>query len=330
MLIWIFRMTALIGAPAIAYNQISSDWKGIAAGAAIGVILVGMEYALESVNLMTMIIGLVGAISGVIVSKLFDYAVIQIDNESLLAWWTRYALLGRFCLALLGVMIAIRKVPELDELDKDIALLGKRRGKDMKILDTSVIVDGRITDICDTRFISGVLVVPRFVLSELHSLAESSDSLKRARGRRGLDILARLQESKEFPLKVLERDVPDTKEIDVKVVKVAKELGARVITTDFNMNKIAALEGVVVLNINDLATALKPVVLPGETMSIFIMKDGREKDQGIGYLDDGTMVVVEEGRRWIGKRIEVAVHSILQTAAGRMIFVKAKGEKQED
>ena len=198
MLIWIFRMTALIGAPAIAYNQISSDWKGIAAGAAIGVILVGMEYALESVNLMTMIIGLVGAISGVIVSKLFDYAVIQIDNESLLAWWTRYALLGRFCLALLGVMIAIRKVPELDELDKDIALLGKRRGKDMKILDTSVIVDGRITDICDTRFISGVLVVPRFVLSELHSLAESSDSLKRARGRRGLDILARLQESKEF------------------------------------------------------------------------------------------------------------------------------------
>lgn len=329
-MLWTFRVIALIGAPALTYHQISSDWKGVAAGAAAGLLLVGMEFLLESVNLMTLIIGIVGAIFGIILSKLVDYSVFQIDNDSLTMLWTRYSLLGRLSLALLGTVIAVRKVPELDELDKDISTMGRRRGKDIKILDTSSIVDGRIIDICDTHFISGTLVVPRFVLNELHTLADSSDTLKRARGRRGLDILARLQESKEFPLKVMDRDVPEIRETDAKVIRVAKELGARVITTDFNMNKLAALEGVIVLNINDLSMALKPVVLPGEAMALFVMKDGKERDQGVGYLDDGTMVVVEDGRKWIGKRIEVSVHSILQTSAGRMIFAKAKGEKPQE
>jgi len=194
----------------------------------------------------------------------------------------------------------------------------------IKLVDTSAIIDGRIVDICETHFISGALVVPRFIVNDLHALSESADQLKRARGRRGLDILARLQELKNAPLRILDKDLPEIKEVDAKAVRLAHDLGAQVITTDFNIHKLAVLEGVTVLNVNDLSTALKPVVLPGEGMSIFVMKDGKEKEQGVGYLDDGTMVVVEEGRRWIGKRVEVSVYSILQTSAGRMIFAKAK------
>ena len=329
MLVWIFRIIALVGAPALTYYQISSDWKGIAAGLAVGIIIVGMEFLFENINLMTLIIGAVGAVCGIILAKLLGYSVVQIDNDSLITIWTKYSLLAQFSLALLGTIVAVRKVPELDDLDRDITSMGKRRGKTMKVLDSSVIVDGRIVDICDTHFISGVLVVPRFILNELHLLADSSDTLKRARGRRGLDILARLQESKEIPLKVMDRDVPEIQDTDAKLIRVARDLGACVVTTDFNMNKLAALERVTVLNINDLSIALKPVVLPGEPMSLFVMKEGKEREQGVGYLDDGTMVVIEDGRKWIGKRIEVSVHSILQTSAGRMIFAKSRGENPE-
>ncbi len=182
-------------------------------------------------------------------------------------------------------------------------------------------------DICETKFLSGTLIAPRFVLQELHHLADSEEALKRARGRRGLDILARLQENPEIPVKIIDKDLPEIPDVDGKVVRLARDLGAKVITTDFNLNKIAALEGVVCLNVNDLGAALKPVVLPGEAMSLFVMKEGKEKDQGIGYLDDGTMVVVEDGKKHIGKRLEVGVTSILQTSAGRMVFGKARGEK---
>jgi uncharacterized protein YacL len=209
-----------------------------------------------------------------------------------------------------------------------VGIRGKRRGADMKVLDTSAIIDGRVVDVCETRFLSGSLIVPRFVLAEMHHLADSPDSLKRARGRRGLDILARLQENSEAPVRILDQDVPDIPDVDGKVVRLAKDLGAKVVTADFNLNKIASLEGVVCLNVTDLGTALKPVVLPGESMPLFIMKEGKERDQGIGYLDDGTMVVVEDGRRFIGKRVDVVVTSILQNPSGRMVFGKAKGEKQ--
>ncbi|MEK7746981.1 MAG: PIN domain-containing protein, partial [Elusimicrobiota bacterium] len=215
----------------------------------------------------------------------------------------------------------------LDDLDKDILKMGKRRGAELKVMDTSAIIDGRIVDICETKFLSGTLVVPRFVLQELHQLADSADSLKRARGRRGLDILARLQENVEIPVRIIDKDVAGPSEVDAKVVRLAKDLGAKVVTTDFNLNKIAAIEGVVCLNVNDLTTALKPVVLPGESMSLFIMKEGKEREQGVGYLDDGTMVVVEDGKRHIGKRVDLQVSSILQTSAGRMVFGKFRSEK---
>jgi len=329
MLVWILRATALLGSPVLAYYFISPDWKGVLAGAISGAVLVAMEMLLESIKLMTLIIGLVGAILSIFLTKLLDYIVFQIDSPGLTFHWTRYHILTQFLLLMLGIILAIRKGPELDDLDKDITAINKKRGGGFKLLDSSAIIDGRIIDICDTHFLSGTLICPRFLVNELHSLAESPDQLKRARGRRGLDILARLQESKEIPFRVLDKDVPDIADIDAKTVRLARELGAQVITTDFNMHKLASLEGVTALNVNDLSTALKPVVLPGENMSLFVMKEGKEKEQGVGYLDDGTMVVVEDGRRWIGRRIEVAVYSILQTSAGRMIFAKAKWDNKQ-
>ncbi len=327
MTIWLFRVFVLLSCPAIVYFQITNTGKGVALGAVVGAAIVIIEMMIEEVNLLTMISGVLGTSGGIIVAKLVDYTVLQTGNVALYAAWDRYAALRYFAFGVLGMIIAVRKSPELDDLDKDILKMGKRRGADMKVLDTSAIVDGRVIDISETKFLSGTLIVPRFVLQELHHLADSPDPLKRARGRRGLDILARLQENPDIPVKILDKDPVDVTEVDGKVVRLAKDLGAKVITTDFNLNKIAALEGVACLNVNDLGTALKPVVLPGETMALFVMKEGKEREQGVGYLDDGTMVVIEDGRRWIGKRVELGVTSILQTSAGRMVFGKARGEK---
>jgi uncharacterized protein YacL len=193
-----------------------------------------------------------------------------------------------------------------------------------KILDTSVIIDGRIADICQTNFLEGTIIIPQFVLGELQHIADSSDVLKRNRGRRGLDVLNRIQ--KELPIKVeiYEGDFEDIQEVDSKLIKLAKVIGGIVVTNDFNLNKVCDLQGVHVLNINDLANAVKPVVLPGEELMVQVIKDGKEQNQGIAYLDDGTMIVVEEGRNYIGKTIEVLITSVLQTSAGRMIFAKPK------
>jgi len=197
-----------------------------------------------------------------------------------------------------------------------------------KLLDTSVIIDGRIAEVCETGFLEGVFYIPRFVLQELQRIADSSDPLKRNRGRRGLDILNRMQRSK-ITLEVLEVDAPETREVDEKLLIIGKQRGARIITNDFNLNKVAEIHGVPVLNINDLANALKPAVLPGELLTIRVIKEGKEAGQGIGYLDDGTMVVVDNGKVYMGQKIEVVVTSALQTAAGRMIFAKKKEEAGE-
>lgn len=325
--IWLFRLSVVLGCPAIVYFQITRTPRGAALGLLVGALLVGAEMMIAEMNLLAMISGVLGASFGIIIAKLIDYTVFQIGNDALYRTWDKYAILRYFAFGALGLIVAIRKFPEFEDLDKDILKMGRRRGADMKVLDTSAIIDGRVIDIGETKFLSGTLIVPRFVLNELHHLADSPDSLKRARGRRGLDILARLQENLDIPVKILDKDIQDIPEVDGKVVRLAKDLGAKVITTDFNLNKIASLEGVVCLNVNDLGTALKPVVLPGEAMSLFVMKEGKEREQGIGYLDDGTMVVIEDGRRHIGKRAEVGVTSILQTSAGRMIFAKYRGEK---
>jgi len=192
------------------------------------------------------------------------------------------------------------------------------------VLDTSVIIDGRIFDICKTGIVEGTLVIPGFVLQELRHVADSADSLKRNRGRRGLDILNKIQKELDVPVKVDERDYEDMAEVDAKLLRLAAELNGVVVTNDYNLNKVAAVQGVLVLNINELANAVKPVVLPGEEMVVTILKDGKEAGQGVAYLDDGTMIVVDGGRRYMNETVEVTVTSVLQTAAGRMIFAKLK------
>jgi len=200
------------------------------------------------------------------------------------------------------------------------------QSESLKILDTSVIIDGRIADLIDTKFIEGVLVVPKFVLEELQQIADSADSVKRVRGRRGLDVLNRLKKDKNTLIRIIDQDFPEISEVDSKLVKLAKTLGAKVMTNDFNLYKVAEIQGITVLNINQLANALKPVVLPGEKMKIVIVKEGKDPGQGVGYLDDGTMIVVDSGKKHVGEGVYITVTSVLQTPAGRMIFAKVEND----
>ncbi len=321
----IFRVAVILICPAIVYfGKIAPNPAGVGIGLAVGLVIVGVEYLVAELNLLTLITGVLGIAVGIIVSRLVDYSVFQLGDEEIYKVWDKYSLLRFFAFGVLGLVIALRKAPELDDLDKDLLKMGRKRGSDLKILDCNAIIDGRVAEIVETHFLSGSLVVPRFVLTELHRLADAEDPMKRARGRRGLDVLARLQEGHFVPVRILDKDIPEITEIEGKVVKLAREMGAKIVTTDFNVNKVATLEGVTVLNVNDLSSALKTVVLPGEMMSVFVMKEGKEREQGVGFLDDGTMVVVEDGRRSVGKRLEATVTSIHQTSNGRMIFAKAK------
>jgi uncharacterized protein YacL len=224
------------------------------------------------------------------------------------------------------MVIAMRGKDEFNLIIPYVKFVRQDKKEDVILLDTSVIIDGRIADIFQTNFVEGRIVIPRFVLKELQQIADSQDSLKRTRGRRGLDILNKIQKTPAFDVRIQEEDFPEIKEVDAKLVKLAKVLGAKVFTNDFNLNKIAELQGVTVLNINELANALRPIVLPGETMEVRINKEGKEYNQGVAYLDDGTMVVVDNSRHLIGQTVKVIVTSVLQTSAGRMIFAKLEDQ----
>ncbi len=228
-----------------------------------------------------------------------------------------------------GLMVGAAKGEYLD-LSALGGIFHEKIKRDYKILDTSVIIDGRIADIAETGFLGGVLIVPQFVLRELQQVADSPDSSKRQRGRRGLDMLQRLRNNSNLDIQIVETDFPNVKEVDLKLIELGKQLEAVIVTNDFNLNKVSQLRGVNVLNINELANALKPVVLPGEAMKVFILKEGKEYNQGVAYLDDGTMVVVDNARKLIGKNAEVAVTSVLQTTAGKMIFGRLWEENQEN
>jgi uncharacterized protein YacL len=220
-----------------------------------------------------------------------------------------------------GLMVGAAKGEYLDLTALGGVLSDKNVKRDYKILDTSVIIDGRIADVAETGFLGGTMIIPQFVLRELQQVADSPDSSKRQRGRRGLDMLQRLQNNSKLDIQIVETDYPVVKEVDLKLIELGKELGdAVIVTNDFNLNKVAQLRGVQVLNINELANALKPVVLPGEAMKVFVLKEGKEFNQGVAYLDDGTMVVIDNARKLIGKNAEIAVTSVLQTTAGKMIF----------
>lgn len=332
MLIWIVRILILIAGPAISYFQIARTQQGILIGLAFSLAIIIAEMIIQKIPLDTLIAGIIGIILGLVGAKLLDYTIYLMDNQRLYEVMKDYTLLIKIIFAYFGLVIAVRKKSELDLLDRDILKRGARkRVTDVIVVDTSAVIDGRIADIAETKFIAGALVLPRFILQELQTLADSSDAHKRNRARRGLDIIARLQKEESITVKIYEKDYPDLTGADAKLLQLAKELEAKIITTDFNLNKVAALQSVTVLNINDLSNALKPVYLPGETMPIFLVKEGKEHQQAIGYLDDGTMVVVEEGRRYVGKRIEVVVASILQTSSGRMVFTKpAPGTRSLD
>jgi len=297
------------------------QWAAGGAGLIIGIIVVLFEARLRVVSLKRLIGAVIGSILGILGAYLFS---VVIKNSITHPETQRFLqLMVMLLMSYVGLIVGANKGDLLN-----LAALGgifgaeKQGRKSFKILDTSVIIDGRIADIADTGFLDGVVVVPQFVLRELQLVADSADSLKRNRGRRGLDILQRIQKIVTVSVQIVEDDFPTVREVDLKLIELAKVYEAKIITNDFNLNKVAQLQGVEVLNINELANALKPIVLPGETMRVFILKEGKEYNQGVAYLDDGTMVVVDNARKLIGKNVDIAVTSVLQTTAGKMIFGK--------
>ena len=291
-------------------------------------IIEALETEILKFSTMDIVLGSLGLIVGFIIAFLISQPLSDIKYVGTIISVISFVFFGY-----LGVKIATRKKddvlwPQILNLKKSSTVKKQEKNKkeiiSPKILDTSVIIDGRISDICKTGFIEGTLVIPEFVLKELRHIADSSDSLKRNRGRRGLDILNILQKDDTVNVVIESKDYDDGIEVDVKLLKLAKELGGKVLTNDFNLNKVAEFQGVEVLNIKELANAVKPVVLPGEEMTVMIVKDGKESGQGLAYLDDGTMIVVEGGKKCIGDSVVVTVTSVLQTAAGRMIFAKLK------
>ncbi len=287
------------------------------------------EERLKSTPLSDILGGTIGMVIGLLVAYLFAPALRAIP---IVGFSVQFFVSLLF--AYLGLQIGFTKREDLLSLFSGKLIMKDRdREKDKKqsmkpgeakLLDTSVIIDGRIADLVQTGFLDGVLVIPSFVLAELQHIADSSDVLKRNRGRRGLDVLNRIQKELKVKVQVLEIDFEDIQEVDHKLVRLAKQMSGKVVTNDFNLNKVCELQGVSVLNINDLANALKPIVLPGEELNVQVIKDGKEYNQGVAYLDDGTMIVIEGGREYIGGRLDVLVTSVLQTSAGRMIFAKPK------
>jgi uncharacterized protein YacL len=290
-------------------------------GAVLGFSIVIFEMQLRRMTLPRLIGAAIGSVLGIFGAYLFALVI----RNSIPAGPTQSFLqiMVMLLMAYVGLVVGANK-GDLLNLSALGGIFGgeKLSEKTYKILDTSVIIDGRIADIAETGFLDGVIVAPQFVLRELQLVADSADSLKRNRGRRGLDVLQRLQKMASVNIQIVEDDFPSVREVDLKLIELAKLYEGKIITNDFNLNKVAQLQGVSVLNINELANSLKPIVLPGEIMKVFILKEGKEYNQGVAYLDDGTMVVVDNARKVIGKTIDVSVTSVLQTTAGKMIFGK--------
>ncbi len=304
---------------------------GISAGLGgiIGWLILTIDQKLRAVPFSINFWGGIGLVSGVVVAGLVVMILHAAGGDS-----ASLVFLPAKVLALLGIPFwGLSVGMHFGKLGMERVAAPTESPKDPytpKLLDTSVIIDGRIADLCETGFIEGSLVVPQFILQELQQISDSSDGLKRARGRRGLDILNVIQKMTNLKVNFVEDDFPHVKEVDTKLIELAKKMDAKILTNDFNLNKVAGLQGVKILNINDLCNALKPVVLPGEAIRVFILKEGKESGQGVAYLDDGTMVVVDHAKRWIGKNVDVIVTSVLQTSAGRMIFTRLKEETERE
>jgi len=289
----------------------------------LGLFVAGLvEAQFQRMPIQVIVVGSLGLVVGLLIANLLTGILVLVPLVGVYLRVAAYLVLGY-----LGLAIAYKKSDEIASLigpGSRQAKLTNAQSEHHKILDTSVIIDGRILDICRTGFLEGVLIVPSFVLEELRHIADSADALRRNRGRRGLDVLNSIQKESGVKVEIVSRDFDDVTEVDSKLVRLAQAMRAKILTNDYNLNKVCEVQGVAVLNINELANAVKPVVLPGEEMSIQIMREGKESGQGVAYLDDGTMIVVEQGRRFIGESVNVVVTSVLQTAAGRMIFARMR------
>src|SRR5580698_5539718 len=298
-------------------------WAAAVLGAVAAAAVIVFELRVRALSIKRLLGAVLGSVLGIMGAALFGMVL----NGSLPPGGTR-ALLQIFVLMLMsyvGLMVGASKGDLLNFTGHLAELFAGERApakRNLKILDTSAIIDGRIVDVVETGFLEGTLLVPEFVLRELQIIADSSDSSRRQRGRRGLDILQKMQSNPTLAVQIIEDDFPRLREVDLKLIELAKKMGAPVVTNDFNLSKVAQLHQVRVLNLNDLANSLKPLVLPGEKMNVVVLKEGKEYNQGVGYLDDGTMVVVDHARRMIGRAVEITVTSVLQTASGKMIFGK--------
>ncbi len=307
-------------------QRFSPWWVWLLVGIVSGAVLVAFEGVLHRVGRLSVrgfsaaVFGLLfGLIMAKMVSDAIGLAALDLGTLSIIR------VVVTWVFAYIGMVMAMRGRDEFNIVIPYVRLSRHDRGQDLHLMDTSAIIDGRILDLCKARFIEGRLLIPRFVLRELQAIADSGDAIKRNRGRRGLDILQELRRQPHVDVHIHEEEVPSIAEVDAKLVKLAQLASAKVITNDYNLNKVADLQGVAVLNVNELAKLLRPVVLPGEMIEVKPIKEGKEPSQSVGYLDDGTMVVVENGRMLIGQTIRVVVTSVLQTAAGRMVFARAEG-----
>jgi uncharacterized protein YacL len=290
----------------------------------LGGLIIFLESKIKSVGPKTLVGAVLGLVFGIILAMLVNFILGKLGLSKPTNGFLQ--IFSFFFFIYTGLLLGSKKADWFEPANL-MALFGEKgEKKSYKILDTSVIIDGRIADLTETGFIEGTIVVPQFVLRELQHIADSPDSLKRNRGRRGIEILQRMQKKPDLNVTITEIDFPDIPEVDMKLIELAKQLNAKIVTNDYNLNKIAQLQGVQVLNINELASSLRPVVLPGETMKVFILKEGKEYNQGVAYLDDGTMVVVDNARKLIGKNVEVTVTSVLQTTVGKMIFGRHEEE----
>ena len=327
MILLFVRILFIMGAIIIGYQSGDAQnaaFLGAFIGGLTGLVIILCEMGMRRISLRGLSSAVFGLILGLIMAKLVGDAFSVVSVAEGVVSFIRVTLTLVFCY--LGLIMGLRGKDEFNLIIPYVRLRREGQTEEVNILDTSIIIDGRIQDICKTKFLEGKIIIPRFVLNELQQIADSTDPIKRQRGRRGLDILHNLQTEIGADIVINEEDFPETKEVDAKLVKLAKLLEAKVLTVDFNLNRIATLQGVKVLNINELANALKPVVFPGEKMQIKLIKEGKEYNQAVGYLEDGTMVVVEEGRRLIGQEVRVVVTSVLQTQAGRMIFTKLENK----
>src|SRR5215510_3925686 len=304
-------------------------WLGITVGLVLAGSIIALERAAREIPPKVLLGGLLGLVGSLLLAHLLTTSLLIIPFiEGLDSLAVRG--LVHAGLAYIGMVLGARKGAEFDLNEYKKLFRGEAKEENPKLLDTSVIIDGRVADICETGFLEGTLIIPQFVLRELQQIADSSDPIKRNRGRRGLDILQRIQRSVDVHVKILEQDFPKIRDVDSKLVALGKDLGAKILTNDFNLNKVAELQGVPVLNVNQLANAVRPVVLPGELMNVHILKEGKEYGQGVAYLDDGTMVVVDSARKYVGKNIDVIVTSVLQTTAGRMIFTRLRDDFERE